>query len=445
MPEYKDDKLFTALLRNNADEITRLKAQGVKLSPIVIYSLSTDKNKVTPSREEWDLITLIQFNFCAKMQGADEKDFIDTARRFRKELGAPIIYFKSIFKSGVPKHINSAPFLKCVVECFDTMQINKKKLMQSFIDSDRTDLLEVCINGGWLSQPKKRDELTEYAAVSKRPECTSFLLDFKNRTADLPAERAKAEKKEERELNAAPDSVTAMKRLWGFKKQENGSLSITGYKGERTEVSVPERIGKNIVTAVDEGAFCPFARRAKSEAARIRESITKITLPDTIAHIGKGAFWNCKSLLSVNIPKGVERICENTFAECRKLEKITVPAGVRVIERRGFYSCDMLKFIELPEGVESVGDLAFALCIGLITIVLPSTVKSIGDNILGMGSKRGSFVGAVVAEGSYAEKYCERNNIPFSHKLAKITRGSNSEEYCKNRNIPYIYEESKNR
>ncbi|MDE7280807.1 MAG: leucine-rich repeat domain-containing protein [Ruminiclostridium sp.] len=447
MPEYAEDKLFTALLHNDEKAAKELKGAGVGLSDIVVYSLTVYKDKKPlENKDDMETVSQILYTFCVvmqKLQKSDEESFIEMARRFRGELDAPMLYFKSVFGSNVPKYIKSTSLLKCIIDCFDTSQINKKKLMESYIDVNRTDLLEVCIEGGWLSQPKKRDELIGYANTKDRPECTTLLLDFKNRTADLEKERVREEKKIQRSLNAAPDSVTVLKELWSFKKREDGSLIITGYKGLRTEVVVPEKIGKNTVTAIDDSAFCPFARRVAPEAARARESITSITLPDTVNAIGRGAFWNCKSLESVNIPEGVERIRENAFAECHGLKKIVIPSTVKALDRRAFYYCDSLRFIEIPEGAESLGDAVFAHCHELMAVVLPQSLKSIGHHIVDMGNKDPKLTGIIVSEGSFAEKYCERNGILFAHRLRSVEKDSNSEEYCKRNNKPYVYKEDK--
>ncbi len=152
----------------------------------------------------------------------------------------------------------------------------------------------------------------------------AWLLNFKNRTTDLVKEKKNAEKKMMRELNAALNSVTALKQIWSYKKCVGGII-ITGYKGDRTEMTVPEKIGKDAVIAIGDHAFCPFAARIKPEVKEIREAITKITLPDTVRSIGRAAFWNCKLLISVNIPEGVAKISESTFAECHKLEKMIIP------------------------------------------------------------------------------------------------------------------------
>ncbi len=445
MAEYAEDKLFTALLHNDKRAVKEMKESEVRLSDIVVYSLTAYKDKVPlENKEDMETVSRILYTFCVvmqKLQKSDEGSFVEMARSFREELDKPMLYFKSVFGSNVPKYIKSTSLLKCIIDCFDTSQINKKKLMEFFIDSDRTDLLKVCLDNGWLSQPKKRDELIGYANAKERPECTTLLLDFKNRTADLEKERIKEEKKEQRSLNAAPDSVTALKDLWSFKKREDGSIIITGYKGLRTEIVVPEKIGKNTVTAIDDSAFCPFARRVTPEAARVREAITSITLPDTVNAIGRGAFWNCKSLESVNIPEGVERIRENAFAECHSLKKIVIPNTVKAIDRRAFYYCDSLRFIEIPEGTETLGDAVFAHCHELMAVVLPQSVKNIGHHIVDMGNKDPKLTGIIVSEGSFAEKYCERNGILFDHRLTEVEPDSNSEEYCKRNNKPYIYKE----
>lgn len=43
-----------------------------------------------------------------------------------------------------------------------------------------------------------------YAAEKKAAECSAYLLDFKNRTADFSAERAKAEKRLNASLTPRP-------------------------------------------------------------------------------------------------------------------------------------------------------------------------------------------------------------------------------------------------
>lgn len=58
------------------------------------------------------------------------------------------------------------------------------------------------------------------------------------------------QKKLMRAFSMTSDSVTALRKLWSYEKGEDGTLTITNYKGKESVVVVPERIGKNIVTAI---------------------------------------------------------------------------------------------------------------------------------------------------------------------------------------------------
>lgn len=211
------------------------------------------------------------------------------------------------------------------LELFDKYSKSKINLLRYLIDNDAADCLAELENYGWFKAPKKRDELIQYASGHGKTECAAWLLEYKNRTADLAAERAKAEKKLEREFNAAPDSVTELKKIWKYEKREDGTIIITGYKGVRTDIVVPEKIGKSPVTAIGEYAFSPNAPRLTEEKALVRCRITKITVPPSVRIIGKYAFggagcvagnFNAFSLLEeVILPDSLEIFADKKAAE----------------------------------------------------------------------------------------------------------------------------------
>ena len=49
-------------------------------------------------------------------------------------------------------------------------------------------------------------------------------------------------------------TVAEYKKMFRFKTVD-GEITITGYKGEDTEVVIPEKIGKTTVVAIGERAF----------------------------------------------------------------------------------------------------------------------------------------------------------------------------------------------
>lgn len=301
---------------------------------------------------------------------------------------------------------------------FDAPKVNKTDVMKSAIDNNNASGLEFAVREGWLNAPKKRDEMIAYAAEKKSAECSAYLLDFKNRTANIAAEQVKAEKKAERELNAAPDSVTSLKQLWSYKKQDNGSLIITNYKGTQTKITVPAKIGKSAVTAIGKEAFSPFHGRACGNRDFFK-TITEITLPDGIVEIGERAFDECRALRAVNIPEGVAEIKSHTFADCFALENIVIPSSVKVIGDFAFFGCESLKTLVIPEGVERIGKLATCQCRSLETAELPRSLKAVTEGATASDSLfyfSTHLKNVIVPRGSYAEEYCKKYGIRCTYK-----------------------------
>lgn len=317
--------------------------------------------------------------------------------------------------------------------------------MEGAIDRDSVACIEICAENGWLQMPQKRDEMIQYASESDKTECCAWLLDFKNRTADFAAEREKAEKKLMRELNANPNSVTELRKVWGFEKREDGTIVITRYKGKHTEVNVPEKIGSSIVAEIGSRVFSPTASRLRTEQAELRRSITRITLPETIQVIGESAFEGCRALAQINIPDSVTMIgaktfycCPSltsarlpegitvigplTFGSCQSLQSVVIPKTVETIGKSAFYCCSALETAVIPEGVIEIGPLAFEGCTSLKCVELPQSIQKI-KNYTRKGQAPQTIFGknpdvnVMVTPKSYSEKYCKRNNISICYKI----------------------------
>ncbi len=318
--------------------------------------------------------------YCLNVKYMTADEFIWTVNELSKDMEEKEKITVTVWLMDNTKHrfFFEPEVFDCLLSHFNQRKFNQKKTMQEIILRESPELLAICEKHGWLKMPKKRDEMIQFAADNDKTECTAWLLEFKNRTADLKAEQEKAEKKLMHELNADPNSVTELKKTWGFEKREGGGIVITRYKGNRAEVEVPEKIGKETVREIGERAFSPHALRLTEEQKQFRRLITKITLPETVEAVREGAFYDCERLYSINLPEGVKSIGASAFCGCNALPEISIPLSVNEIGLGAFVGCQSLISVDLPEGLTEISGGCFSGCKLLKNVTIPSTVKKIG-------------------------------------------------------------------
>jgi hypothetical protein len=66
------------------------------------------------------------------------------------------------------------------------------------------------------------------------------------------------------------------------------------------------------------------------------ESLTRVTIPDTIIEIQKSAFEECKNLETITLPEGVKLVSYSAFYYCNKLKKVILPASIEQIKSNAF-------------------------------------------------------------------------------------------------------------
>ena len=114
-------------------------------------------------------------------------------------------------------------------------------------------------------------------------------------------------------------------------------------------------------------------------AFQYRSSLTSVTLPNSIIHIGNWAFYSCSSLTSINIPNSVQSIGHNAFDGCSALTSVTIPNSVELIGWEAFLDCKSLKSVTIPNGVTHIMGKAFKGCTSLTSITIPNSVKRIWE------------------------------------------------------------------
>lgn len=141
---------------------------------------------------------------------------------------------------------------------------------------------------------------------------------------------------------------------------EDGTVEITGYSGEDTDIIIPSEIGEVSVTSIGYEAFYECT------------SLTNITIPDSVTSIRVRAFGGCDGLISITIPDSVTSIGGYAFYGCTSLTSITIPDSVTSIGDWAFYGCTSLTSITIPKNVASIEENVFTWCTSLTNIVVDS-------------------------------------------------------------------------
>ncbi|MBP3495996.1 MAG: leucine-rich repeat protein, partial [Clostridia bacterium] len=127
------------------------------------------------------------------------------------------------------------------------------------------------------------------------------------------------------------------------------------------------------------------------------DSLTSVTIPNSVTTIGSYAFSYCDSLTSITIPNSVISIGYGAFENCTSLKyneynngyylgnennpylvlvkakdkfitSCDIHENTRFIHSNAFYNCTSLTSITIPEGVTSIGEDAFSGCTNLTEI-----------------------------------------------------------------------------
>ena len=168
-------------------------------------------------------------------------------------------------------------------------------------------------------------------------------------------------------------------------------VEITGFDWGTT-VTVPAKIERLPVTVIRDEAFndCDSVTSVTlpNSVTYIGDyafynciNLTTINIPDSVTHIGKWAFMNCENLTgSINIPNGITHIGDYAFYRCHNLTgSVTIPVSLTSMGTGVFTGCASLTDMTIQDGVTAIVDQTFSGCSGLTSINIPDSVISIGE------------------------------------------------------------------
>ena len=144
---------------------------------------------------------------------------------------------------------------------------------------------------------------------------------------------------------------------------EIGNSAFYGCSG-LTSVTIP-----NSVTSIGDWAFYYCT------------ALISVTIPESVSSMGSGVFQNCTGLTSVRLPNGLRSISNSMFENCYALTSITIPDNVTTIGGKAFWDCRALTAIDIPESVTTIESSAFAYCKGLTSITIPKNITKLDISV----------------------------------------------------------------
>jgi hypothetical protein len=204
---------------------------------------------------------------------------------------------------------------------------------------------------------------------------------------------------------------------------DSGAVTITGYTGSDTVITIPDYIDGLPVTRIDDFALQYGAFTSVTIGNNVTDigvdafngcyNLATVLIPNSVQTLEDGAFINCSALTTIFIPASVTQIGDAPFAGCSALTSITVdganasyvgsggvlfdyaqvtliqypegktassyaiPATVTRIGVDAFFGC-LLTSISIPNSVNTISDYAFAGA-RLTSVTLPASVTSLGN------------------------------------------------------------------
>ena len=138
------------------------------------------------------------------------------------------------------------------------------------------------------------------------------------------------------------------------------------------------------------------------EMFSIGDTLTSVTIPNSITSIGKEVFKDCSRLTSITIGNSVTSIGERAFYNTgwynnqadgilyldnyclgykgtKPTGSLSINANTRVIADNAFNRCPGITNVNLPNSITNIGNYAFNACKGITTATIGNSLTKIGE------------------------------------------------------------------
>lgn len=212
-----------------------------------------------------------------------------------------------------------------VEHCKSWIKANGKSVYKTLLDWERTDILAKILACKEIRWPLSVYEaLLEEKDIKDNVELKSAVMSSCKQHHNMAKANEKKNNEELKDL-IEPERRHAMKKVWGWTENHDGSICITAYKSQEpvADLFVPDKICGKTVTEIGPNAF----KWCKA---------TAITVPESVSKIGASAFYGCKNLTTLNILGHVKVIPSCMCFDDTSLKTLIIPDDVDVIGRDAF-------------------------------------------------------------------------------------------------------------
>ena len=435
-----NELLYYAILYNDNAILNTLDDLGINKIPKYkadILSWKHGRNSVLYADERE-----IKWVFDYTIRVSDDEVALKMLSRFFACMDVEQIKFSESFFYSWPSTFESRFCSKILFDFFvdKTNMVEKVKkwdLLYALVDQNNVEGIRYVLTHQWIGQPREFKLLLSYAMKKENvtQELNDYILEIQT---FIHQEESKNTSKKSLK-DDKPLLLAEMKKIWGYKKQKDGTLIITSYKGEETNVIIPSVIGRGTVTAIDTYAFDTGAPRIAEVLKNSRQEVAFVEIPGTIKNIPDRMFhdayyyydWHADeakfphaSLKTVILHDGIKKIGSSAFGYCIGLESIEIPNSVRKIDDRAFYNCRNLKKIKLPNKKRILSDYAFYRC-AFETFDIPEKVTEIPHGLFsGCNSlKKVNMPKGIEVLGAYACSRCAVETFDIPEKVTEIPKG----------------------
>ncbi|MBR5806938.1 MAG: leucine-rich repeat protein [Oscillospiraceae bacterium] len=252
------------------------------------------------------------------------------------------------------------------------------------------------------------------------------------------------------EMNADSSNYCGENITWEL--TDDGVLKLTGsgamydYDGTKA-VYAPWYSQKSKIKSVEVSAGITHLGQDAFSACN---SLTTVSIPETVVSAGINVFEYCVSLKSIVLPDSLTYIPSGMFYGCTNLIDVDFPKYITIIGGSAFSDCTQLGSVVLPEGLVSIGDYAFYGCgynddgyngtgYNFTSVTLPSTVKSIGKGAFCWCNSLTSIniPYGVETIGAYAFQWAGIGSITIPSTVKSI--GTGTFQWCRRLKTVYFY------